>query len=70
MLSSLGKVSGDTDFIFYGQMTSACGSVGHTGDNRTGAGDGEALKVDLSKIPERVQTIAITVTIYDLEARR
>lgn len=72
MLSSSGKVSGDADFIFYSQMKSACGSVEHTGDNRTGEGDGddEALKVDLTKIPDAVQTIAITVTIHDFEARR
>jgi tellurium resistance protein TerD len=72
MLSTSGKVSGDADFIFYGQMKSACSSVEHTGDNRTGEGDGddEALKVDLSKIPDAVQTVAITVTIHDFEARR
>jgi len=72
MLSPSGKVRGDSDFIFYGQMKSACSSVEHTGDNRTGEGDGddEALKVDLSKIPEAVQTVAITVTIHDFEARR
>jgi tellurium resistance protein TerD len=71
MLSTSGKVSGDADFIFYGQMKSACSSVEHTGDNRTGEGDGddEALKVDLSKIPDAVQTVAITVTIHDFEAR-
>lgn len=72
MLSTSGKVSGDADFIFYGQMKSACSSVEHTGDNRSGEGDGddEALKVDLSKIPDAVQTVAITVTIHDFEARR
>jgi tellurium resistance protein TerD len=72
LLSSSGRVSGDSDFIFYGQMKSACSSVEHTGDNRTGEGDGddEALKVDLSKIPDAVQTVAITVTIHDFEARR
>lgn len=72
MLSTSGKVSGDADFIFYGQMKSACSSVEHTGDNRTGEGDGddEALKIDLSKIPDAVQTVAITVTIHDFEARR
>ncbi len=35
-----------------------------------GDGDDEALKVDLSKIPDAVQTVAITVTIHDFEARR
>ena len=30
-----GKVRSDDDFIFYNQLISTCGSVEHTGDNRT-----------------------------------
>ena len=41
MLADSGKVRSDSDFIFYNQAKSACGSVEHTGDNRTGAGDGD-----------------------------
>ena len=52
-------------------MKSACGSVEHTGDNRTGEGEGddEQLKVDLSKVPADVTKIAITVTIHDAQPR-
>jgi tellurium resistance protein TerD len=66
------KVRGDNDFIFYNNLKSADGSVEHTGDNRTGEGDGddEALKVDLSRVPADVQKVAIAVTIHDAEARR
>jgi tellurium resistance protein TerD len=66
------KVRGDTDFIFYNNLKSVDGSVEHTGDNRTGEGDGddEALKVDLGRVPAEVQKIAIAVTIHDAEARR
>ena len=41
----------------------------HTGDNRTGEGEGddEQLVVDLKKVPADVHRIAITVTIYDAE---
>ncbi len=72
LLGSSGKARNDADFIFYNQMNSTCGSVNHTGDNRTGEGDGddEAIKVDLGKVPQDVQTVAITVTIHDFEARR
>lgn len=72
LIAENGKVRSDADFIFYNQMTSGCGSVSHTGDNRTGDGEGddEQLKVDLSKVPASVQRIAITVTIHDAEARR
>jgi len=67
-----GKVPGDDDFIFYNQLTSPCGSVEHTGDNRTGAGagDDEAIKIDLSKIPERIKRIVVCVTIHDAETRK
>ncbi len=69
MLSGSGKVRSDQDFIFYGQITSSCGSVKHTGDERTGGseGDDEAIKVDLANVPQDVQSIAVTVTIHDAE---
>ena len=72
MLLESGKVRSEADFIFYNQMDSTCGSVNHTGDNRTGEGDGddEAIKVDLSKIPKEIQKIAITVTIDEFEERK
>lgn len=72
LLTSTGKVRGDLDFIFYNNLQSSDGSVIHTGDNRTGAGEGddEALKVDLSKIPADIQKIVFTVTIHDADARR
>lgn len=67
-----GKVRSDNDFIFYNQLVSTCGSVEHTGDNRTGAGDGddEALKIDLEKVPDTIKRIVVSVTIDDAEARK
>jgi tellurium resistance protein TerD len=72
LLTATGKVRGDADFIFYNQLKSTDGSVEHTGDNRTGQGDGddESMKVDLSKVPTEVTKVAFTVTIHDAEARR
>ena len=72
LLTASGKVRGDADFIFYNQLKSTDGSVEHTGDNRTGQGDGddEAMKVDLSKVPAEITKIAFTVTIHDADARR
>lgn len=71
LLSAAGKVRGEGDFIFYNQLKSADGSVEHTGDNRTGAGDGddEQLKVDLSSVPADVDKVAFAVTIHEAEAR-
>lgn len=72
LLKGDGKVRSEADFIFYNQLKSADGSIEHTGDNRTGAGDGddEVIKVDLSRVPADVEKVVFTVTIHDAEARK
>ena len=42
------------------------------GDNLTGEGDGddEQVMVNLSTIPDNIEKVAFTVTIYDAERRR
>lgn len=72
LLNNAGKVRGDTDFIFYNNLKSTDGSVLHTGDNRTGEGDGddEAMKIKLDQIPADVDKIVFVVTIHDATARR
>ncbi len=71
LLSGAGKVASDADFVFYGNKNHASGSVIHTGDNLTGAGDGddEQIKIDLGIVPAGIEKIDFTVTIYDAEAR-
>ncbi|MFI8125193.1 TerD family protein [Acinetobacter sp. ABJ-A23_2] len=71
LLTANGKVRGDHDFIFYNQLKSQDGAVEHTGDNRSGQGDGddETLLVNLAKVAPEVEKIAITVTIHDAQAR-
>lgn len=72
MLTDAGKVSGQEDFVFFGNLTHPSGSVQHMGDNLTGAGEGddEQIKIDLTKVPENITKIAFTVTIYEPEKRR
>lgn len=72
LLDEKGKCTQDLDFIFYNNLLSTCGSVEHTGDNRTGEGDGddEQIKIHLNKVPANIHRIAITVTIHDAEGRR
>jgi tellurium resistance protein TerD len=72
LLTDAGKVRGDADFIFYNNLRSSDGSVTHTGDNRTGAGDGddESLVVELNKVPAEVAKIVFVVTIHDAQTRR
>ncbi len=72
MLAASGKVRSDADFIFYNQPKSADGSVAHSGDNRTGAGEGddESLNVELAAVPADVEKIAVCVTIHEADTRR
>jgi tellurium resistance protein TerD len=72
LLAANGKVRSEADFIFYNQLKSVDGSVEHTGDNRTGAGDGddEVLKVDLTRVPADIDKVVFIVTIHDAEARK
>lgn len=72
LLAENGKVRNDLDFIFYNNLRSADGSVEHTGDNRTGEGDGddESIKIQLDKIPANVAKLVFVVTIHDAAVRR
>jgi tellurium resistance protein TerD len=66
------KIVSDEHFVFYNNLVSPDGAVEHTGDNLTGDGDGddEQVKVDLSRIDNKVQEICIVVTIHEAENRR
>lgn len=72
LLNDSSKTNTQEDFIFYGNLKHASDAVEHTGDNRTGAGDGddEQIIVDLSLVPANISKIAFTVTIYEADKRR
>ena len=72
LVGASGKVENEKNFVFYNNLVSADGSVVHTGDNRTGEGDGddESIKIDLAKISPNVKEIDIVVTIHEAAARR
>ncbi|WP_163532587.1 TerD family protein [Helicobacter suis] len=72
LTNASGKVSDDSNFVFYNNLTSKDGSVVHTGDNRTGAGEGddESIKIDLSKVSTDVKEINIVVTIHEANERK
>lgn len=71
MLGANGKVLRDEDFVFYNNLTGRDGAVVHTGDNRTGDGDGddEAIIIDFTKMPPEIEKIAVTVTIFDADVK-
>lgn len=72
MLGENGKTPTSDEFIFYGNLVHKSGAIEHMGDNLTGQGDGddEQIKVDLTKVPENIQKMDFTVTIYEADKRR
>ena len=54
------------DSVWFRQLKSKDGSVIHTGDNRTGDGDGDDEQniVDLTRVPERVKSLVFTVNSF------
>src|SRR3982074_153688 len=57
---------GLVDQIWFQQLDSTDGSVHHTGDNRTGAGEGddESIQVDLAHVPAHISTLVFTVNSF------
>lgn len=55
-----------TDAAWFRQLKSKDGSVVHTGDNRTGDGDGddEQIIVDLTKVPSNIKSLIFTVNSF------
>lgn len=54
------------DQVWFRQLNSQDGSVHHTGDNLTGAGEGddESIQVDLSRLSATVNTLVFTVNSF------
>ena len=67
MLSADGKVSHEKYFVFYNNLESFDGSLRHSGDNRTGEGNGddETIYIDLTKVDSAIQEIVFIVTINE-----
>lgn len=54
------------DLVWFRQLKSKDGSIVHSGDNRTGDGDGddESIGVDLSSLPSAVKHLVFTVNSF------
>jgi tellurium resistance protein TerD len=74
-----GKSIGDDYLVFYNSVHNTADgkpcdinqSVIHSGDNRTGAGDGddEVIEVDFSKLDSKCNAILFVINIYDGKSR-
>ncbi len=65
------KVVAGGDVVYFGKLTSSCGSVRHSGDNLTGDGDGddEVITIELSSVPSQYNKLVFVVNIYDAAGR-
>jgi len=54
------------DVVWFRQLQSRDGSILHTGDNRSGAGEGddEQIRVDLARVPSQVASLVFTVNSF------
>lgn len=57
---------GLVDAVWFRQLQSQDGSIIHTGDNRTGAGEGddEQIIVDLSRVPANIKSLIFIVNSF------
>ncbi|MGW6913539.1 TerD family protein [Kitasatospora sp. NPDC054939] len=71
VLNADGKVLSNSHFVFFNNTSTPDSTVVHTGDNRTGegAGDDEAISVNLASLPAEAARITFPVSIYDAVAR-
>jgi len=72
LLNKSGKMQTEKDFVFYNNLKHESGSVIHSGDNRTGAGEGddETITVEFSKVPSNTDKIVFGITIFKAEERK
>lgn len=67
MLGGNKKLVTDQHFIFYNNLRSPDQAVEHTGDNRTGVGEGddEMILINLPSVDKNVEEMLFVVTIND-----
>ena len=60
------------DTVWFRQLQSHCGSIQHSGDDRSGGGEtgaeNERIAIDLTRIPATVQTLIFTVNSFSGES--
>lgn len=71
ILGENGKLISEENFVFYNNLKSPTEFLVHTGDNRTGVGDGddESLVLDVSKAAGTEKTVVFVVTIHEAATR-
>ncbi|MGW1911712.1 TerD family protein [Streptomyces sp. NPDC002076] len=64
-----GKVPSDEHFVFFNNLSSPDGSVRHLGGGSPVDGDDQRIQVDLTRVPDEVEKIVFTVSLYEGASR-
>lgn len=66
-----GRLTSNTDIVYFGNLKHKTNAVQHLGDNLTGAGEGddEQIIVNLEQIPQNYDKIIFVVNIYQARER-
>lgn len=66
------KLTDAKDIVYFGNLSHKSGSVTHTGDNLTGAGEGddEQIIIELNRVPAEYDKIIVAVNIYQADKRK
>ncbi|MEU9475936.1 TerD family protein [Streptomyces sp. NPDC048191] len=64
-----GKVLSDEHFVFFNNLTSPGGSVRHCGAGGQVDGDDQRIQIDLTRVPDRVEKVVFTVSLYEGASR-
>ncbi|TWT27450.1 TerD family protein [Planomicrobium sp. CPCC 101110] len=72
MLDENGKLNSKENLIYFGNKKSKDGSVVHSGDNLTGAGEGddETIQIDLKRISPSIHRLVFVVNIYNAKQKK
>ncbi|XVQ13473.1 TerD family protein [Spirillospora sp. CA-255316] len=71
VLDGSGKILSDGHFVFFNNLRTPDGGVEHTGDNKTGVGEGddEQINVNFGAMPDTAERVAFAVSIYEADTR-
>lgn len=71
LLNKEGMTRVDEDFVFYNNMEACEKAVRHSGDSRTGAGEGddESIILDLNGLPYDVARVMFVLSIYQAKEK-
>jgi tellurite resistance protein TerA len=68
LLGANGKCPREEDFVFYGNPSGRQGAVVHS-TGKSGTADAGQVVVDFNKVPQDIDKISFTITIYDADKR-